>query len=823
MKDNSTFFTIESLEDNNTITFTKESNAPSNTFYYSKNNSSTWTSSSSTTSWILNKGETIRFRSSADRWHEYTNSTHYGWVFSSTGEYDVYGNIMSLLYATNVQTSNFSSQKNLNKSTTLSNYYNTFYGLFKNSTHLKHAHELILPATTLSGSCYREMFYGCTSLVSAPELPATDLSKASYDSSTYDNTSVYNSMFYGCVSLAKAPKLPATTLCNYCYMYMFENCSSLVDTYELPATTLVQYCYQCMFYGCTALMHAPKLPATTLADSCYSYMFYGCTSLEQAPDLIAPTLVAHCYYSMFNGCSKIDKVVCLATDISASNCTNGWLSNVSQTGIFYKDKTMSSWTSDSSGIPSGWTTKDYVVDRIATYVDDIRHMDEMRKMYKGLELADRMYMNDKLVRGVEKFKDYHDYSQDYFSMEFYEDGQVKIGMGKNGISSSTGEIASANIYYSINGGEWGTLNVAGGQAGYINASKGDIVRLKSTSFWSRGYDKTYDKETFSYIRGTSRWRAFGNVESLFWGDDFYAHNGTPRELHGLFREADTIFIYVDYPNPDDTPEEWTDGNVHGLVDAKDLVFTLCEQEFNKTGYVGTGLNKVTSYTYDTYPGYYMFANCEMLEVAPDQKNVHMPTKLAGCLKGMFFRCLRLKACDWIIEGYRFDCECMFWFCISMVRGPKMLRGWTEINSVPVMKSVTSTYIHSGSLVNRTYMFGCCIRMVSAPVLIGTFEDSTTSTDNMFFRCYRLKFIRMYHCYWKNISGVWELYDTQYIKADPFGLTSTSDAGYKYYGSNILTVHSNIYPSSWSTWNNTTRRIKVINDLTMDQIIERYLQ
>ena len=60
-------------------------------------------------------------------------------------------------------------------------------------------------------------------------------------------------MFYRCTSLINAPELPATTLANYCYYYMFEGCSSLINAPELPATVLADYCYQYMFNGCTKL------------------------------------------------------------------------------------------------------------------------------------------------------------------------------------------------------------------------------------------------------------------------------------------------------------------------------------------------------------------------------------------------------------------------------------------------------------------------------------------------------------------------------------------------------------------------------------------
>lgn len=60
--------------------------------------------------------------------------------------------------------------------------------------------------TDAPSNCYRNMFRECTSLTSAPALPATTLAGSCYDS-----------MFYGCTSLAAAPALPATTLANGCY------------------------------------------------------------------------------------------------------------------------------------------------------------------------------------------------------------------------------------------------------------------------------------------------------------------------------------------------------------------------------------------------------------------------------------------------------------------------------------------------------------------------------------------------------------------------------------------------------------------------------
>ena len=58
-------------------------------------------------------------------------------------------------------------------------------------------------------------------------------------------------------------------LADSCYANMFENCTSLTSAPVLPATTLASKCYNSMFMNCTKLTQAPALPATALADNCY--------------------------------------------------------------------------------------------------------------------------------------------------------------------------------------------------------------------------------------------------------------------------------------------------------------------------------------------------------------------------------------------------------------------------------------------------------------------------------------------------------------------------------------------------------------------------
>jgi hypothetical protein len=140
---------------------------------------------------------------------------------------------------------------------------------------------------------------------------------------------------------------------------MFKGCTSLVTAPALPATKLAGACYDGMFYGCSSLVTAPELPATKLAGYCYSDMFEGCTSLVNAPELPAETLVDYCYQYMFKGCSNLNYIKMLATNISASNCLSYWVSGVASTGTFVKHTNMTSLTSGVDGIPTGWDVIDH--------------------------------------------------------------------------------------------------------------------------------------------------------------------------------------------------------------------------------------------------------------------------------------------------------------------------------------------------------------------------------------------------------------------------------------------------------------------------------
>lgn len=94
------------------------------------------------------------------------NGTNYI-SFNASEPFSVSGNTTSLLYG-----DDFTDELD-----SLTGTY-TFISLFKNSR-VVNASGLLLPINTLD-RCYISMFSGCTSLTSAPELPATSLASSCY-------------------------------------------------------------------------------------------------------------------------------------------------------------------------------------------------------------------------------------------------------------------------------------------------------------------------------------------------------------------------------------------------------------------------------------------------------------------------------------------------------------------------------------------------------------------------------------------------------------------------------------------------------------------
>lgn len=136
---------------------------------------------------------------------------------------------------------------------------------------------------------------------------------------------------------------------------VFGACSSIIPKI-LGEKYMAPMLFSRLFYRCDTIVDASKLELpTTLADYCFQEMFDSCTSLTKAPELRATTLTEGCYTAMLSRCFNLNYIKMLATDISASNCLNGWVAYVGSSGTFVKNPAMTSLPWGHSGIPSGWT------------------------------------------------------------------------------------------------------------------------------------------------------------------------------------------------------------------------------------------------------------------------------------------------------------------------------------------------------------------------------------------------------------------------------------------------------------------------------------
>lgn len=91
-------------------------------------------------------------------------------------------------------------------------------------------------------------------------------------------------------------RVSATILTYGCYEQMFWGCTSLTTAPELPAMTLAEYCYAMMFWKCSSLATAPVLSAPILTDYCYDGMFSSCKKISKVTCLATDISAEKCLY-----------------------------------------------------------------------------------------------------------------------------------------------------------------------------------------------------------------------------------------------------------------------------------------------------------------------------------------------------------------------------------------------------------------------------------------------------------------------------------------------------------------------------------------------
>lgn len=246
------YFTIESLEDNNSIVM-NHGGSVAPTLSYSTDNGATWSSvtlnASTTNTAIINTGDKIIIKGNNNTLANAWNGCN---KINPSKKFKVYGNAMSLLFG-----DNFASNSEFTTGTAF-NLCGLFYGV----TTLIDAENLILPATTCVESCYNGMFRGCTNLTVAPQLPATQSAK-----------DCYSSMFEGDINLETAPEINLANMSQDCCKRMF--CMNRNNKITTPKMT-----------------KSPILRVATPASGCYDEMFKGNGNLVEVTCLITTSNIS---------------------------------------------------------------------------------------------------------------------------------------------------------------------------------------------------------------------------------------------------------------------------------------------------------------------------------------------------------------------------------------------------------------------------------------------------------------------------------------------------------------------------------------------------
>ena len=314
-------------------------NSPGLTYEYSTNDGASWTSSSAASvAMSVSAGQRLMVRRLTGN---YANGIG---IITISQPCLVYGNVHSLFGFRNKLTGSFGNSG--------------YYELFKDQTNLRNhgfRNICIVPVDGTDkaldmSNMFNSMFYGCSSLTTAPVLDFSNLNT----SSVWGMSNMFRSMFYGCSSLTTAPVLDFSNF----------NTSNVQDMSNM-------FCS--MFYGCSSLTTAPVLDFSNFNTSnvidmfnMFSSMFYGCSSLTIAPVLDFSNWNTSGYMnsmfsSMFSGCGNLNAVKMKLTNTTILGGTSrftDFLKGANTTGtLTVSSGTTNYWNAIKTAgyIPSGWT------------------------------------------------------------------------------------------------------------------------------------------------------------------------------------------------------------------------------------------------------------------------------------------------------------------------------------------------------------------------------------------------------------------------------------------------------------------------------------
>lgn len=447
-------------------------------------NGGEWTSATSSTSGVtinVSAGDEVRLKGT-NTYYATSNKLYNGFggvvdaASTGTAEFNVSGNIMSLIYG-----DDFASQTSLPSGSS----YN-FCSLFDKSNVVS-AENLILPAMTLTGHCYRALFSGC-SLFTTP------------------------------------PALPATTLAASCYRYMFNMDALMTTTPELPAQVIPTEAYYGLFNGCSSVNYikclATNISATNATKDWVNNVAATGTFVKDA-NMTGWTLnstkgIPTGWTVMNNGSETIivaDPVISYENNTITITCATSGATiyyKLGSEGVYQEysipveissDVTVYTYASLSG-------TNSSTVSETCQYVAPV-----IPDPGESEDSDSDSDFGDSDSEGSEPVIPQHDYSLDYFTFDILTSGTV---MWKADGSSST-----KTVSYSINDGAWTDITSTSGGATF-SVSAGDTVRFKgsNTQYCNANKSNYSHFGGTSSSNGTATYNVSGNIMSLVAGDNF---------------------------------------------------------------------------------------------------------------------------------------------------------------------------------------------------------------------------------------------------------------------------------------------------------------
>lgn len=266
------------------------------------------------------------------------------------------------------------------------------------------------------------------------------------------------------------------------------------------------------------------------------------------------------------------------------------------------------------------------------------------------------------------------FKKKYFTLEFITSGKFYV--------------EGTSFYMSKNDEDWQRK----GAYNYQNVSAGDIIKIKASG----------DIKNVKLRVETAQFNAYGNILSLFYGDDFLNYDSLPVSQTSEYRACNEMFKNSE------------------IVSAENLILPETVQD----------------YCYSS-----MFKGCTKLEKGPD---LLATTLKQYCYSSMFSGCTSLVHIPKIgvIETVANRCcVSMFESCTSLVDTPtlaaailssscyeNMFRGCTSLETAPNLPATTlATSCYA-------YMFHGCTSLINIPKILPAETLESYCYQNMFSGC-----------------------------------------------------------------------------------------